>query len=153
MALCLWLYNVANPAESAVSYQRLTDDHVRQGSSTKSYQVVLQCVLRRCFVTANLLSHRWNQQSVYFQKIRHWAVQGPSPDAYSPCCRPSQRCATLNLLLRSLPMGTNQSTNAKCTANRAGALGTFRHQAPSLWTLPRTRELVGLVSPAAVGSF
>jgi hypothetical protein len=55
VALCFWLYNVANPAESAVSYQRLTDDHVRQGSSTKSYQVVLQCVLRRCFVTANLL--------------------------------------------------------------------------------------------------
>jgi len=53
VALCLWLYNVANPAESAVSYQRLTDDHVRQGSSTKSYQVVLKCVLRRCFVTAN----------------------------------------------------------------------------------------------------
>ena len=38
-------------------------------------------------------------------------------------------------------------------ANRAGAVGAFRHQAPSLWTLPRTRELVGLVLPAAVGSF
>jgi hypothetical protein len=68
------------------------------------------------------------------------------------CCRPSQRCATLDLLLSSLPVGTNQSTNAKCTANRAGAVGTLRHQAPSPWTLPRTRELVGLVLPAAVGS-
>ena len=69
------------------------------------------------------------------------------------CCRPSQRCATLPLLLSSLPVGTNQSTNAKCSANRAGAVGAFRHQAPSLWMLPRTRELVGLVLPAAVGSF
>jgi hypothetical protein len=68
------------------------------------------------------------------------------------CCSPSQRCATLDLLLSSLPVGTNQSTNAKCTANRAGAVGTLRHQAPSLWTLPRTHKLVGLVLPAAIGS-
>jgi hypothetical protein len=30
------------------------------------------------------------------------------------CCRPSQRCATLDLLLSRLPMGTDKSTNAKC---------------------------------------
>ena len=69
------------------------------------------------------------------------------------CCCPPQRCATVDLLLNGLPMGTNQRTNAKGTANRTGAVGTFQHLAPSFWTLPRARKLVGLVLPAAVGSF
>ncbi len=52
----------------------------------------------------------------------------PSEDEAS-----AQRCATRDPLLSSLP---NQSTNAKCRANRTGATGTFQRLAPSLRTLP-----------------
>ena len=73
------------------------------------------------------------------------------------CCGPPSRGATVeatvDFQLTVLPMGTNQRTNTESTANRTGAVGTFQHLAPSFWTLPRARKLVGLVLPAAVGSF